>query len=107
MILIGLAIGMAVGTALTLILMEVYVKSKLKALEKHQVVKGSNGFSVELLPCPHCGANNEIIKEHNIEGERYISIECGKCGSSTAPFKNPTDAILIWIARAIGSEKFN
>ena len=107
MIFIGLAIGMVAGTILTLILMEVYVKRKLGDLTDHQVFKGNNGFSIELLPCPHCGANDEYILEKNINDKKHVSIMCNHCGAGTGYYENLVDAIINWNSRISGTDKFN
>ena len=52
----------------------------------------------EIAPCPFCGGK-ALVSEVEIEGEKYLSVICEKCGISTFASQDETEVKAAWNTR--------
>lgn len=104
MFFIGLIVGIPVGVIVSMIIADIIISKKIKEASRHTAIRGKNGFSVELLPCPHCGSND---LELMVGGNDSYAIKCNNCKTQTAYFESAVDLVKIWNARVEGINDFS
>ena len=58
----------------------------------------------ELLPCPFCGGEAEVLTAESMNGGYLFGIMCNDCSSRGDVYDTEAEAIAAWNTRANGSE---
>jgi Lar family restriction alleviation protein len=95
-----LLIGIVGGVILAHIIAEITVATVRKKLNKRNVIQGQDGFSVELLPCPFCGANTQDIIREEVNEMTVTAMTCQTCGARTGYYIRPIEAVIAWNSTA-------
>lgn len=66
--------------------------------DKGFVIEVWNCREENLLPCPNCGGQG-LVSEVEIEGEKYLSVICEKCGISTFASQDELEVKAAWNTR--------
>lgn len=95
-----LLIGLVAGILISHIVAEITVVVIRKKLDKRKVIQGQDGFSVELLPCPFCGANTQDVLREEVDGIEVTAMTCQTCGARTGYYTRPIEAVVAWNSTA-------